>query len=210
MFVWEQDAAPLCVLRKGLSTLNRATWNLLLVVLLLAGGAFIWATRVQPADTRSPGGPPAPVSASAEPAPLPDHPAPDFTLATTDGATVSLGALKGQVVLVNVWATWCPPCRAEMPAVQAAYERYQDQGFTVLGVNQQEDAGAVAAFMAEHSLTFPALLDADGRVSSAYQARVVPSSFFVDRRGVVRVVYRGPMPQQVIAGTVEQLLGEAP
>jgi peroxiredoxin len=142
------------------------------------------------------------------PAPLSDHPAPDFTLRTLDGTKVALSDLKGQVLLINVWATWCPPCRIEMPAIQTAYDQYHEHGFTVAAVNLQEAPSAVATFMREHQLTFSALLDPDGHVSQAYQAVSLPSSFFVDRRGVIRAVYHGPMPRSIIAGTVEQLLRE--
>ena len=186
--------------------LTHRQWNLLFAGVLLAGSLFIVATRVGP-----PGGavaPPAPAAADTTPAPLPDRPAPDFTLPILDGTTVTLSELKGQVALINVWATWCPPCRAEMPTIQAAYEQYRNQGFTVLAVNLQEDPRTVAAFMGEFSLTFPALLDTDGAVSQTYQAYALPSSFFVDRKGIIRAVYRGPMPRGVIAGTVEQLLQE--
>jgi thiol-disulfide isomerase/thioredoxin len=123
---------------------------------------------------------------------------------------VQLSDLRGQVVLVNVWATWCPPCRAEMPMIEAAYARYRDQGFTVLAVNQREDAPTIAAYLQAGGYSFPALLDADGAVSGLYQALVLPSSYFIDRAGVVRAVYKGLLARSVIAGTVEQLLAEAP
>lgn len=186
--------------------LDRRRWNLLFASALLFGSLFIVATRVRPQASV-----PAPVAnanVATTPAPLANHPAPDFTLTTYDGATITLSKLKGQVALINVWATWCPPCRAEMPAIQATYEQYHGQGFTVLAVNLQEDPRVVAAFMRQYGLTFPALLDLDGAVSTAYQARVLPSSFFVDKKGVIRAVYRGPMPRSVIGGTVEQLLSE--
>lgn len=186
----------------------RQWWNLLLAVVLLAGSLFIIATRVQSEAVATPA-----LSRSViadTPAPQANHPAPDFALSDLDGATVQLSALRGQVVLVNVWATWCPPCRAEMPMIEAAYARYRDQGFTVLAVNQREDARTVAAYIAVSGLSFPTLLDRDGAVSAAYRANVLPSSFFIDRAGVVRAVYRGPMSRGVIAGTVEQLLAEEP
>jgi cytochrome c biogenesis protein CcmG, thiol:disulfide interchange protein DsbE len=181
-------------------------WNWLFAAVLSLGTLFIMATRVQPQPTT------ATLAAAADgamaPAPLSDHPAPDFTLNTLDGTKVALSDLKGRVLLINVWATWCPPCRVEMPAIQAAYEQYHDQGFTVAAVNLQEEPSAVATFMREQQLTFPTLLDPDGNVSRAYQAVSLPSSFFVDRRGVIRAVYHGPMPRSIIAGTVEQLLRE--
>ncbi len=134
--------------------------------------------------------------------------APPFVLSNLNNTSTSLSALKGQVILINIWATWCPPCRAEMPTIQATYEQYHDRGFVVLAVNQAEDARIVRTFMEQFGLTFPALLDSDSMVSTLYQVRVLPSSFFVDRKGVVRVVYFGPMPRSVISGTVEQLLQE--
>ena len=185
--------------------LSHRHWNLLLIGVLLSGSLFIVATRVRSAPAHS-----RPVR-SADPtstAPMPGYLAPDFTLATLDGTSITLSEMKGQVALINIWATWCPPCRAEMPVIQATYERYRDQGFTVLAVDLQEDPRTVAAFMQRYKLTFPALLDRDGKVSGTYRSSALPSSFFVDRRGVIRAVYRGPMPRSVLAGTVEQLLRE--
>jgi cytochrome c biogenesis protein CcmG, thiol:disulfide interchange protein DsbE len=188
--------------------LSRYQWNLLLIGVLIAGSLFIAATRVRPDSGASPLA--AQTDVLPDPAPLPDHPAPDLALPQLDGTAVTLRELSGQVVLVNVWATWCPPCRAEMPAIQQAYEEYRDRGFTVLAVNLREDAAAIAPFLEQRQLTFPILLDRDGQASAAYQAHALPSSFFVDRRGVLRAVYRGPIPPRVINGVVEQLLQERP
>ncbi|NCC36279.1 MAG: TlpA family protein disulfide reductase [Chloroflexia bacterium] len=180
-----------------------------MLVTLVVGIGLIVLTRVrpdQPVALVEPGA----SSVATTPAPREGHPAPDFTLLDLTGQPVQLADLRGQVVLINIWATWCPPCRAEMPMIQASYEQYRDQGFTVLAVNSGEDAATVAGYMDASGLTFPALLDRDGTVSNAYQARVMPSSFFVDRAGVIRAVYRGPLARSVIAGTAEQLLAEAP
>ena len=186
--------------------LDRRRWNLLFAGVLLFGSLFIAATRVRPPGVAT--APAAPDTVATTPAPQADHPAPDFTLPSLDGTQIALSKLKGQVALINVWATWCPPCRAEMPTIETVYEQYRDQGFTVLAVDLQEDPRSVAAFMRQYKLTFPALLDLDGEVSRTYQAFSLPSSFFVDKQGVIRAVYRGPMPRSVIAGTVEQLLQE--
>lgn len=186
--------------------LSRSQWNVLLVAVLLLGSVFVVATRAVPAQgvsLRSSAG-----AVASTPAPRPNHPAPDFILPGIDGNPVRLSQLKGQVVLINIWATWCPPCRAEMPAIQTVHEKYRARGFTVLAVNVQEPPQIVAAFMREHGLTFPALLDLTAQVSNTYQAYALPSSYFVDRAGVIRAVYRGPMPRTVIAATVEQLLAE--
>jgi cytochrome c biogenesis protein CcmG/thiol:disulfide interchange protein DsbE len=189
-------------------TLSRTQWNMALAITLVVGVLFVAATRVRPETSVSL--PSERGTVATTPAPRENHPAPDFTLVDLAGAPVRLSELRGQVVLVNVWATWCPPCRAEMPMIQAAYEQYRERGFTVLAVNLKEDSRTVARYMGRGGLTFPALLDSDGAVSNTYQARVLPSSFFIDKAGVVRAVYRGPMARSVVAGTVEQLLAEEP
>lgn len=132
----------------------------------------------------------------------------DFSASTLDGQPVQLSDYRGQVVMLNFWATWCPPCRAEMPAMQAALDRYADQGLVVLAVNQREDPAVVAAFMRERQLTFPALLDANGSVGAAYQASALPSSFFIGRDGMVRAVYRGPLSRGVLESTIAGLVAE--
>jgi peroxiredoxin len=188
--------------------LSQRQWNLIMVLVLVAGSLFVGATRVRPDAGAS--ALVARVDTTSEPAPLPDHPAPDITLPQLDGTQFTLHDLSGNVILINVWATWCPPCRAEMPAIQQAYATYRDRGFIVLAVNQREDGSAITPFLEQYGLTFPVLLDRDGQASATYQASALPSSFFVDRNGVIRAVYRGPMPSRVIAGTVEQLLQERP
>lgn len=188
-------------------TFSRNIWDLALVATLLLGSAFIWTTRsTSGADVM----PLVAEPTAAQPAPLVGHPAPEFALTAVDGSQIALSDLRGQVVLINLWATWCPPCRAEMPAIQQAYERFHAQGFTVLAVNQQEDGATVVQYMHDQRLTFPVLLDSDARVGATYQARVLPSSFFVDRRGIIRAVYRGPMSRGMIEGAVEQLVAENP
>jgi len=186
-----------------LHTLRRSTWNLIVLAILFGGVLFIGATRVRP----SVGSAAAPAPVAVAPAPVVGHPAPAFTPRTPDGATVALADLNGRVVLVNFWATWCPPCRTEMPAIQAAYARYQGQGFTVLAVTAGEEPAGVAAFLRAYDLHFPALLD-DGQVSATYSVNALPSSFFIDRHGVVRAIYKGPISYGAITGTVEQLLAE--
>jgi peroxiredoxin len=141
------------------------------------------------------------------PSPQAGFSAPDFTLETPDSGTVNLADLRGQVVLINFWATWCPPCRAEMPAIQQVYERYREQGFTVLAVNMQEGDTQVAAFVNEMGLTFPILMDRDGSVSNRYQVKALPSTFVVDRQGVIQnVTLGGPMAAAFIESQVTGLL----
>jgi cytochrome c biogenesis protein CcmG/thiol:disulfide interchange protein DsbE len=186
-------------------TLTRTSWNVAFLLTLVLGVVLIGATRVRPeAGAVAPPPPPA----EAAPAPEIGRLAPDFTLETPGGEVVSLAELRGQVVLINIWATWCPPCRAEMPTIQAVYERYGPEGFAVAAVNMNEGPEVVAAYLRDHGLSFPVPLDRDGQVSFAYRANALPSSFFVDRRGVIRAIYRGPMSRGVITGTVERLLAE--
>lgn len=135
--------------------------------------------------------------------------APDFSLLTTTGETIKLSDLRGQAVLVNLWATWCPPCRAEMPAIEKVYNEYKDQGFIVLAVDMtyQDDPSAVMPFVQEHGLTFPILLDETGAVGRAYQLRSLPSSFFITREGIINeVVIGGPMSEALLRTRVEDIL----
>ena len=135
--------------------------------------------------------------------------APDFTLQSITGETYRLSDLRGQAVVINLWATWCPPCRAEMPALQKMYEEYKAQGLVILAVNStvQDTASAVAPFAAEYGLTFPILLDETGSVTSAYQVRSLPSSYFIDRKGIVRqVIIGGPMSEALLRTRIEDIL----
>ena len=135
--------------------------------------------------------------------------APDFTLKTPSGESFTLSAQRGHPVLVNLWATWCPPCRAEMPTIQKVYDEYKDQGLVVLGINatNQDNALAIAPFIDQYHLTFPILLDETGAVSQNYQLRSLPSSYFIGRDGVVRdAVIGGPMPEALLRAHIEELL----
>ena len=143
------------------------------------------------------------------PAPQQGFLAPDFELQTITGESIKLSDLRGQAVLVNLWATWCPPCRAEMPAIEKIYNEYKDQGLVVLGVNMtyQDSASDIPPFINEYGLTFPILLDETNSVGSAYQLRSLPSSFFIDREGIIQeVVIGGPMAEALLRTRVEQIL----
>jgi len=135
--------------------------------------------------------------------------APDFTLKTPEGEEYSLSEFKGNAVLVNLWATWCPPCRAEMPAIEKMYQEYKDQGFVVLAVDMtyQDDPANVAPFIQKYGLTFPVLLEETGDVGAAYQLRSLPSSFFINRAGVIQeVVIGGPMSEALLRTRIEEIL----
>jgi cytochrome c biogenesis protein CcmG, thiol:disulfide interchange protein DsbE len=135
--------------------------------------------------------------------------APDFTLNTPDGEIYTLSEMHGQAVLVNLWATWCPPCRAEMPAIEKLYHEYKDQGFIVLAINMtyQDDPFAIVPFAKEYRLTFPILLEETGDTASAYQLRSLPTSFFINRDGTIsEVIIGGPMSEALLRTRIEQIL----
>lgn len=152
------------------------------------------------ADTRVP-----PIAEGTTSAPLRGAQAPDFELTGVDGRSHRLSALIGQPVLINFWATWCEPCRLEMPAIQARYQRYADDGLQVLAVDFDEPKSDVAAFGDGLGLTFPLLLDPGGRVQTLYQVRGYPTSYFVDRTGKVEVVQIGVMTEGVLDGNLRAI-----
>ncbi|UCB51321.1 MAG: TlpA family protein disulfide reductase [Deltaproteobacteria bacterium] len=122
------------------------------------------------------------------------NPAPDFTFPDLDGRQVSLSDFRGKVVLVNIWATWCPPCRDEMPSMQKLYERFKGEHFEILAVSIDADGReAVAPFMQQMNLTFPALLDPEGKIRSLYAITGVPESFIIDKNGILVQRVIGPL-----------------
>lgn len=149
--------------------------------------------------------------AAPPPNPKTGFAAPDFMLGTLDGGQLTLSQLQGHPVVLNLWASWCLPCRKEMPAIEKAYERYKDQGLIVVGLNMtsQDSVSDVRAFVEQLGLTFPIVLDRDGAVSERYQLLGLPSTFFIDRKGIIRsVVVGGPMSEATIQSNIEDLLQE--
>ena len=121
----------------------------------------------------------------------PTTPAPDFTLRSLGGPNLRLKEQRGKVVLLNFWATWCGPCREEMPQLNKLYEKYRPSGFTLLGINVDEDSRNAAGIADKLALKFPVLLDADKQVSKLYELSAMPSTVLVDRDGRVRYLNRG-------------------
>ena len=181
---------------------RKKRWEILMLVSLAAGILWTVASRVPSAVG-------APLSSS--PSPREGFLAPDFTLDTLQGEKVTLSDLRGKIVLINLWATWCPPCRAEMPALEKSYELYKDSGVVILGVNltNQDSEKDVSRFVEEFGLTFPILLDRDGNVSALYQLMGLPTTYFVNREGIIRtVVVGGPMSETFIRSKIEALVKE--
>ncbi len=131
--------------------------------------------------------------------------APDFELAGLDGKPLRLSELRGRPVIVNFWATWCAPCRQEMPLLQETAERYGDQGLVVLGVDVGEDAAAVGNFARSLGVEFPILLDTTQHVSDRYRVYGLPTSFFIDREGVVDFRFIGPLDANRIERQLDSL-----
>lgn len=179
-------------------------WEILMLVSLAAAILWTIASRV-PSAVGSP--------LSSAPNPREGFLAPDFTLDLLTGDQVALSELRGKVVVVNFWATWCLPCRVETPALEKAYEQYKDSGLVILGVNltNQDSISEVEAFVQEFALTYPVLLDRDGAVSYLYQIQGLPTTFFINREGIIRtVLVGGPMSETFIRSKIEALLREAP
>lgn len=126
---------------------------------------------------------------AAEPAP-----APDFVLPAMDGSELRLSELKGQVVMINFWATWCGPCRQEMPLLQQLQVKYEPLGFTLVGINVEPESAGARTWLEKVPVTFPILFDRQNQVAERFGVQGMPSSVFVDRSGKVRYVHRGYQP----------------
>lgn len=151
--------------------MKRTLLLLIAVLLLLSGNCLAGASR----PDKAPGG-----------AALVGQPAPDFQLKTVDGRSIRLSDLKGKVVLVNFWATWCPPCKQEMPSMERLYARLHNQGLEILAVNIESDGDEVLPeFLRQHPHTFPILMDLEGDVQQTYGVFRFPETFVVDKTGKV-------------------------
>lgn len=133
--------------------------------------------------------------------------APAFSLEDLNGTKVSLSDFQGRPVLINFWASWCPPCRTEMPDLQRVHAAQGPDGLVILGVNTlyQDELDDVREFATEQKLTFPILLDSEGAVAVAYRASTLPTSVFVDRTGKIHLVQIGPMTQSFVESVLREI-----
>ncbi len=180
-------------------------WWTFTAIILLSGASWTWLSRIP--DSAAPNG------ADRIASPREGFPAPGFTLPTLSGGLTTLTEHQGKVVLVNLWASWCGPCRAEMPAIQKLYEANRERGLEVLAVNStfQDNEDDARSFVQNLNLTLPVLLDKDGSVSHRYLLRALPSTFIIDRKGIIRaVIVGGPVSEAVLQTKIEPLLNEAP
>ena len=136
--------------------------------------------------------------------------APDFTLKSLDGQNLRLEEYRGQVVLINFWASWCGPCRQEMPILDQLHKRYEDTGFAVLGVNVEGEIAPAQKIVDKTNVTFPVLIDEGQSVSQMYDLEAMPSTVVVDRNGVIRYVHMGYKPgdEAKYVEIVKQLIRE--
>jgi cytochrome c biogenesis protein CcmG/thiol:disulfide interchange protein DsbE len=174
-------------------------WGILSTIILLAcAGWILFSAEPNGATTQG-----------AIPVPRQGFQAPDFNLPDAQGEVVRLSSLRGRPVVINLWASWCTPCRAEMPAIQKVYENYQEKGLVVLGVNatNQDNPQRAIQFAEDLGLTFPILFDNDGEVSQQYLLSALPTTFFIDGSGTIQeVVIGGPMAEALLKIRIEQLI----
>jgi peroxiredoxin len=139
-----------------------------------------------------------------------NFPAPELTLTDIQGVSRSLDEYRGQVVLVNLWATWCPPCRQEMPTLQAFYDKYKQRGFVILAINDGDPTADVLKFVREYRLTFPVWLDPTYTATEkAFNAPNLPASFVIDRNGTIQLTWVGAINSNMLEKYVTPLIREA-
>ena len=135
-----------------------------------------------------------------------NYPVPEFEVSDLDGNPISLADLQGKVVLVNNWATWCPPCRAEMPELEAYYQAHKGDGFVLVGINSGDKQSQVVEFIREYEISFPMWLDPTGLALHAFKNNALPSSYLVDESGTVRRVWTGAVSLETLEQYVTPLL----
>jgi cytochrome c biogenesis protein CcmG/thiol:disulfide interchange protein DsbE len=145
------------------------------------------------------------VSMDPAQSPQPSQPAPDFQFQTPEGQSTSLSQLKGQLVLVNFWATWCGPCTYEMPFLQQFYQEHPGDEVVLLAINVQESPSQVAEFMQSRGFSFTVLLDSQADVAQRYNVRGIPTTFFIDREGIIQQIHVGAFQSQA---EIESILSE--
>lgn len=179
---------------------KRPFWLTLIGLVIVLGGVWIIFSQASRSNSVAEAG------GALEPAPIAGHPAPDFELKTLAGDTLRLSDFKGQPVLVNFWATWCGPCRAEFPDFQEAHVDNADN-LVIIGVNSTsaDQRELVDDFVAEMGATFPIVLDETGETVKLYRVLGLPTSVFIDRNGIVNELFTGPINKAYIESKLSEL-----
>jgi peroxiredoxin len=137
-----------------------------------------------------------------------NYPAPELSLQNVNGTIESLIGYRDKVLLVNNWATWCPPCKAEIPTLEAFYKLHTDQGFVIIGIEAGESQNDVLKFVQEHDMTYPIWFDLKNAATNAFNNENLPSSYVIDRNGMVRLAWVGEISQEMLEKFVTPLLME--
>ena len=137
-----------------------------------------------------------------------DFAAPEINLSDLQGNPVSLSEYRGQIVLVNNWAIWCPPCKAEMPVLQAYYNEHKGKGFTIIAIEAGEPEGEVKAFTEQYGLTFPVWPDQESKALVAFRNNSLPSSYVIDRNGQVRYTWTGAISRDMLEKYITPMMEE--
>jgi len=183
--------------------MQRVSKNSFLVSIVIVLLAAVWTAYTAYAGVETTGG--------RIPAPRKGFLAPDIPLVTMDGQAIRLNDLRGSAVILNFWASWCPPCRAEMPALQQVHTQFQGKDLIVVGVNatSQDALDAAAQFLSENHLSLPVAFDFDGVAMEKYQVRALPTTFFIDSEGVIQdISVGGPMSEAFLTAQALKLTGE--
>ena len=171
------------------------------VTILIAGLAWIWFTRLPVGPDPS-----SPIEAAQV-----GFLAPDFTLSSLDSQEIRLANLKGKPIVLKFWASWCPPCKAEMPAFQVAFQEYSGSDLQIIAINatNQDSLTEVTQFIEEYGISFPIPLDQSGAVSRDYLVHSLPTTYFIDKNGIIKeIIVGGPIPLSLLRIQVSQLLAE--
>ncbi len=136
------------------------------------------------------------------------EPAPPISLPTPDGEMIALNSYPGQVVFVNFWGTYCPPCVAELPELQEVYDELKDEGFVIIGLNAEEKPEKVKTFVAENGITFPILISDDATVNAIFGLKHMPTTWFIDKNGILRGKIEGQMSKDMALKIAHKLLEE--
>ncbi len=166
-------------------------------LMLIAVAAFLSIPKAQ-AEVQAAGNSTTPLAVN--------YPAPEVKLTDLQGNPVSLADYRGQVVLYNAWATWCPPCKEEMPTLQAYYEKHQGEGFVIIAIEDGQPVSEVADFVESYGLTFPVWPDLKWVATTAFKTNSLPTSFVIDRSGIVRLTWGGAISREMLEKYVTPML----